>query len=59
MAEHKIPVLTMELEEMELEDIFLSLTDGEGTVEEDTPEDADEASEETAEEGNEKEDDAE
>ena len=27
-----IPVLTMELEEMTLENIFLSLTDGEGTV---------------------------
>lgn len=32
MAEKKIPVLTMELEEMTLENIFLSLTDGEGTV---------------------------
>lgn len=36
MAEHRIPVLTMELEELTLEDIFLSLTDGEGTVDEDT-----------------------
>ena len=32
MAEHKIPVLTMELEELTLENIFLSLTGGEGTV---------------------------
>ena len=32
MAEKKIPVLTMELEELTLENIFLSLTDGEGIV---------------------------
>lgn len=37
MAERKIPVLTMELEEPGLEDIFLSLTDGEGTVEDVIP----------------------
>ncbi len=59
MAEHKIPVLTMELEELNLEDIFLSLTDGEGTVKgadesEETGEDTEESEEET-----EKEDDAE
>jgi ABC-2 type transport system ATP-binding protein len=38
MAEHKIPVLTMELEELTLENIFLSLTGGEGTVSDETEE---------------------
>ena len=50
MAEHKIPVLTMELEELDLEDIFLSLTDGEGTVEDpavEAAEETEDGSEET------------
>ena len=51
MAEHKIPVLTMELEDLDLEDIFLSLTDAEG-------EDGEAAAPETEEETKE-EDDAE
>ena len=33
MAERRIPVLTMEVEELDLEDIFLTLTDGESAVE--------------------------
>ena len=49
MAEHKIPVLTMELEELTLEDIFLSLTDGEGTVEDVVPEEDTEPEEEQTE----------
>ena len=57
MAEHKIPVLSMELEELTLEDIFLSLTDGEGTVSDpDTPADGEEDA--TGEEEEEKEEDA-
>ena len=57
MAEHKIPVLTMELEELGLEDIFLSLTDGEGTVSEENAEETDPA--EGTEEDEEKEENAE
>ena len=33
MAERRIPVLTMEADELDLEDIFLTLTDGEAAVE--------------------------
>ena len=33
MAERRIPVLTMETEELDLEDIFLTLTDGESAAE--------------------------
>ena len=33
MAERRIPVLTMEAEELDLEDIFLTLTDGESAAE--------------------------
>ena len=33
MAEHRIPVLTMDVEELDLEDIFLTLTDGEQSEE--------------------------
>ena len=57
MAENKIPVLTMELEELNLEDIFLSLTDGEGTVSEENAEET--APAEGSEEDEEKEDNAE
>jgi len=49
MAERKIPVLTMELEELTLEDIFLSLTDGEGTVEDTVSEEDTESEEEQTE----------
>ena len=59
MAEKKIPVLTMELEELELEDIFLSLTDGEDTADEDGEAEASEDSAEETEEEEEQEDDAE
>ena len=45
MAEHKIPVLTMELEELTLENIFLSLTGGEGTVSDETEEEENETEE--------------
>ena len=45
MAEHKIPVLTMELEELTLENIFLSLTGGEGTVSDETEEEESETEE--------------
>ena len=49
MAEKKIPVLTMELEELDLEDIFLSLTDSEDASEEDETS-AEESAEENADE---------
>ena len=45
MAEHKIPVLTMELEELTLENIFLSLTGGEGTVSDETEDEENETEE--------------
>ena len=45
MAEHKIPVLTMELEELTLENIFLSLTGGECTVSDETEEEESETEE--------------
>jgi ABC-2 type transport system ATP-binding protein len=45
MAEHKIPVLTMELEELTLENIFLSLTGGEGTVSDESEDEENETEE--------------
>jgi ABC-2 type transport system ATP-binding protein len=45
MAEHKIPVLTMELEELTLENIFLSLTGGEGIVSDETEDEENETEE--------------
>ena len=45
MAEHKIPVLTMELEELTLENIFLSLTGGEGTVSDESEDEKNETEE--------------
>ena len=60
MAERRIPVLTMEEEELDLEDIFLSLTDGE-TAEEAPADGSEEDTEQTDEieetEENEKEED--
>jgi hypothetical protein len=47
MAERRIPVLTMDAEELDLEDIFLSLTDSEQSEEE--TENASEETEDTEE----------
>jgi ABC-2 type transport system ATP-binding protein len=52
MAEHRIPVLTMDVEELDLEDIFLTLTDGEQSeeAEEESDDDSDPSEENEKEE---------
>jgi ABC-2 type transport system ATP-binding protein len=52
MAEHRIPVLTMDVEELDLEDIFLTLTDGEQSeeAEEESNDDSDPSEENEKEE---------